>query len=88
MARRSALSRLPACGPRIICDAVEGDKLTAGEHYGIIRFGSRVDVWLPKPCKPMVLVGQRSIAGETVLARFGRTARQLHPGQRDNDRWR
>ena len=65
---------------RILCDAVEGDRLAAGEHYGIIRFGSRVDVWLPKPCKPMVLAGQKSIAGETVLARFGRTGKAVTEG--------
>ncbi|MGC6485421.1 MAG: phosphatidylserine decarboxylase [Candidatus Puniceispirillales bacterium] len=65
---------------RILCDAVEGDRLAAGEHYGIIRFGSRVDVWLPKPCKPMVLAGQRSLAGETVLARFGRSGRAITDG--------
>ena len=65
---------------RIICDAAEGDRLNAGEHYGIIRFGSRVDVWLPKPCKPLVLAGQRSIAGETVLARFGRSGKAITEG--------
>jgi phosphatidylserine decarboxylase len=66
---------------RIICDAVEGDRLVSGEQYGIIRFGSRVDVWLPKPCKPMVLIDQRSIAGETVLARFGRSSKAITNGR-------
>ena len=48
-----------------------GAKLTAGERVGLIRFGSRVDVFLPAGYVPTVIVGQRAIAGETVLARIG-----------------
>ncbi len=47
---------------------VPGRKLDAGERFGLIRFGSRVDVYLPEGVAPLVAVGQRAIAGETVLA--------------------
>ena len=40
----------------------------AGERFGLIRFGSRVDVYLPSKVKPLVIVGQLCIAGETVIA--------------------
>ena len=53
---------------RIICDARVGDKLTIGDTYGLIRFGSRLDTYLPPGAEPLVQVGQRAIAGETVLA--------------------
>ncbi len=51
-----------------ICDLFEGQKVQAGERFGMIRFGSRVDVYLDEGMVPMVVVGQRAIAGETVLA--------------------
>ncbi len=53
---------------RIVCDAKEGDQVELGSHYGIIRFGSRVDVYLPEGIEPQVLVGQTMIGGETILA--------------------
>lgn len=53
---------------RIICTLKEGQKVTAGDRLGMIRFGSRVDVYLPDGVAPLVAVGQQSIAGETVLA--------------------
>ena len=53
---------------RIVCDVVEGQAVKAGERFGMIRFGSRVDVYLPAEVEPLVAVGQRAIAGETVLA--------------------
>ncbi|OBF63460.1 phosphatidylserine decarboxylase [Mycobacterium sp. 852002-50816_SCH5313054-b] len=53
---------------RIICDAHVGDKLTIGETYGLIRFGSRLDTYLPPGTEPLVKVGQRAVGGETVLA--------------------
>jgi phosphatidylserine decarboxylase len=53
---------------RIVCQAYEGQLLAAGERIGIIRFGSRVDVYCPPPYVPIVVQGQRTIAGETVLA--------------------
>ena len=55
---------------RIKCDVSEGSNLECGQQYGIIRFGSRVDVWLPNPISMKVLVGQRTYAGETILADF------------------
>ncbi len=53
---------------RIVCFATEGDRLETGERFGLIRFGSRVDVYLPEGVAPMVAVGQGCIAGETVIA--------------------
>lgn len=53
---------------RIICDAKEGDCVKTGERYGLIRFGSRMDIYLPKGVTAQVAVGQRAIGGETVLA--------------------
>lgn len=53
---------------RIVCDARVGDKLTIGDTYGLIRFGSRLDTYLPAGAEPLVQVGQRAIGGETVLA--------------------
>jgi phosphatidylserine decarboxylase len=56
---------------RIICWAKEGDQMKAGERFGLIRFGSRVDVYLPDGVAPLVVVGQSAVAGETVLADLG-----------------
>ncbi|MGB5091709.1 MAG: phosphatidylserine decarboxylase [Parvibaculum sp.] len=53
---------------RIVCDVKEGAELKAGERYGIIRFGSRLDVYLPEGAIPLVALGQTAISGETVLA--------------------
>jgi phosphatidylserine decarboxylase len=53
---------------RIVCGVYEGQTLAVGERIGIIRFGSRVDVYCPPPYVPLVALGQRMIAGETVLA--------------------
>lgn len=53
---------------RIVCDLEEGNKVEAGERFGIIRFGSRMDVYLPLDVAPSVLVGQKAVGGETVLA--------------------
>jgi len=55
---------------RILCHLEPGQALTAGERFGMIRFGSRVDVYLDPAYEPLVLVGQRMIAGETVIARL------------------
>jgi len=56
---------------RILSFVREGDSVDAGQRVGLIRFGSRVDVYLPAGTSPKVLLGQRSIAGETVLAEIG-----------------
>jgi phosphatidylserine decarboxylase len=53
---------------RILNDLAEGQGVTAGNRFGIIRFGSRVDVYLPDNVVPLVCVGQRAVGGETVLA--------------------
>jgi len=55
---------------RIISWTDKGRKLEAGERYGMIRFGSRLDVYLPLKSKILVLTGQRSIAGETPIAKL------------------
>lgn len=52
---------------RIVCDVKPGDVLAAGQTYGLIRFGSRVDVFLPLGTEILVTPGQRTIGGETVL---------------------
>jgi phosphatidylserine decarboxylase len=53
---------------RILCDVKEGQALKAGERFGMIRFGSRVDVYLDDGMVPLAVVGQRAVAGETVIA--------------------
>ncbi|MEQ8306984.1 MAG: phosphatidylserine decarboxylase [Hoeflea sp.] len=56
---------------RILCWSDEGEMLDAGERFGLIRFGSRLDVFLPAGARSLVSVGQTAIAGETMLAEFG-----------------
>lgn len=56
---------------RIVPFVKPGDMLAAGQRVGLIRFGSRVDVYLPAGTEPKVLLGQKTIAGETVLAEIG-----------------
>ena len=56
---------------RIVPFVKPGDIVAAGQRVGLIRFGSRVDVYLPAGTEPKVLLGQRVIAGETVLAEIG-----------------
>jgi phosphatidylserine decarboxylase len=58
---------------RIVCFVREGQSIAAGERFGLIRFGSRLDVFLPEGTKAMVAEGQTAIAGETVLADFSFT---------------
>lgn len=65
---------------RIVCFVREGQSVMAGERFGLIRFGSRLDVYLPDGAKPLVAEGQTAVGGETVLADFrvgdgGRTYR-------------
>ncbi|KQM28360.1 MULTISPECIES: phosphatidylserine decarboxylase [unclassified Sphingomonas] len=56
---------------RIVAFVKPGDFVAAGQRVGLIRFGSRVDVYLPEGTEPQVALGQRSVAGETVLGRAG-----------------
>ena len=53
---------------RILCEVSEGEALETGERFGMIRFGSRVDVYLPAGVEPLVALGQTMISGETVIA--------------------
>jgi phosphatidylserine decarboxylase len=53
---------------RILCSVREGDPVTAGDRFGIIRFGSRTDLYLPVGVRPLVQEGQTMIGGETVIA--------------------
>ena len=56
---------------RIVPFVKPGDIVAAGQRVGLIRFGSRVDVYLPEGTEPRVLLGQKTIAGETILAQIG-----------------
>lgn len=58
---------------RIVCWSKAGDDLSTGERFGLIRFGSRVDIYLPQGAVARVAVGQTAVAGETVLAEFDET---------------
>ena len=53
---------------RILCEIREGQAIRTGERFGMIRFGSRLDIYLPEGVAPLVCLGQSTIAGETVLA--------------------
>ena len=53
---------------RIVCFSKKGDAVQTGERFGLIRFGSRLDVYLPDGVSPLVSLGQTMVAGETVLA--------------------
>ncbi|HEX5327898.1 MAG TPA: phosphatidylserine decarboxylase [Acetobacteraceae bacterium] len=57
---------------RILCDVREGDAVRAGARLGIIRFGSRTDLYLPEGVRPLVAEGQTMIGGETVIAELAR----------------
>jgi phosphatidylserine decarboxylase len=78
---RMAIRLAPAGGPeiafvlvaglvarRIVCDLREGQEVAAGQRIGVIRFGSRVDIYCPPPYVVMVIEGQRMVGGETVIA--------------------
>jgi len=53
---------------RILCWAQEGERLETGARFGLIRFGSRLDIFLPEGAEPLVAIGQTMVAGETVIA--------------------
>ena len=56
---------------RIVCFTKLGNCLSVGERFGLIRFGSRLDVFLPEGIEPAVGLGQTAVAGETILAHLG-----------------
>ena len=62
---------------RILCFVRAGATVGVGERIGMIRFGSRVDVYLPEGTRPLVAEGQTAVAGETVIADLRATAREL-----------
>jgi len=53
---------------RILCQIKEGQAVVTGERFGLIRFGSRVDIYLPENTEPLVVIGQYALGGETILA--------------------
>jgi phosphatidylserine decarboxylase len=55
---------------RIVCDLHGGERVTIGDTYGLIRYGSRLDTYLPAGSEIIIETGQRALAGETVLARL------------------
>lgn len=59
---------------RIVCFTRNGEQLAAGERFGLIRFGSRVDVYMPRGARPLVSLGTKTVAGETILADFSTDA--------------
>ncbi len=66
---------------RIVAHVKPGDVVAAGQRIGLIRFGSRVDVYLPAGTRPRVLSGQRTVAGETVIAEVGDGTERLGVSQ-------
>ena len=62
---------------RIICDVDKGSLLKAGEVFGLIRFGSRVDIYFPKEVSTLVLKGQKTIAGETIIGDFSKSNKSV-----------
>ncbi len=66
---------------RIVCEIHEGQDVKKGEIFGLIRFGSRCDVWLPVGAVPQVILGQTTVAGETVLTDLKRQGATLLEGR-------
>ena len=66
---------------RILCEVEEGRKLATGERFGLIRFGSRLDIYLPPKVQPMVFIGTTCTAGETLLADLS-SAELVHTSKR------
>jgi phosphatidylserine decarboxylase len=67
---------------RIRCDLKQAQTVRTGERFGLIRFGSRLDVYLPEGVSPLVAVGQTTIAGETVIADLAATEPPRHGEKR------
>lgn len=64
---------------RIVCNLEEGQIVNTGDRFGIIRFGSRVDIYLPKNIKPDVLEGQTMVGGETIIAQLDASSTETTP---------
>jgi phosphatidylserine decarboxylase len=62
---------------RIVCFVQQGHSIAAGARIGLIRFGSRVDVYLPENTRPLVGVGQYALGGETIIANLAWPGREL-----------
>ena len=62
---------------RIICDVDIGNSLNAGQIFGLIRFGSRVDIYFPSEVSVKILKGQKTIAGETIIGDFSKNAKPV-----------
>lgn len=62
---------------RIVCDATVGQDYKAGERFGMIRFGSRLDVYLPEGVEPQVVLGQTMVAGESIIANLESKAPEM-----------
>ena len=62
---------------RIICDVDIGNSIKAGDIFGLIRFGSRVDIYFPSEVSVMILKGQKMIAGETIIGDFSKNAKSV-----------
>ena len=67
---------------RIITTLKDGQEVRTGQRYGLIRFGSRLDIYLPRDAEPLVIVGQTAIGGETILCDFA-SAEPARTGLRD-----
>ena len=63
---------------RIVCDATVGQEYKAGERFGMIRFGSRLDVYLPEGVEPQVALGQTMVAGESIIANLTSDAKEIN----------
>ena len=63
---------------RILCEAEVGQEYKAGERFGMIRFGSRLDVYLPEGVEPQVALGQTMVAGESIIANLGSDAKAVN----------
>ncbi len=55
---------------RIVCWVKKGDSVVRGQRFGLIRFGSRLDIYLPPGTRLQVQVGQKALAGQTILGRL------------------
>lgn len=62
---------------RILCEATEGQEYKAGDRFGLIRFGSRLDVYLPEGVEPQVCLGQTMVAGESIIANLNSEAKKI-----------